>query len=189
MVWIVSLTLLIWMYQGQALGSVLFFPNEDSDHMVCIYIYTAIYIYTSLYMLCIYIYIIHNVTICTYCTYTYKRRCSINIYHHVFKKPYNPPSRQNTGASRCKEQSKPLGSRSLKPITSGLKRAFHSRGWWWPKGNWIIPNVEPIYHLCLHTARHSGSRMIAPKQNRCMIGIVKKHSNHLTSAFPLPPCP
>lgn len=106
---------------------VLFFPNEDSDHMVCIlYIYTAIYIYIVIYIKHIYIY--YNVSICTYCTSTYKRRCCRNIYHHVFKKPYNPPFRQNTGASRCKEQSKPLGSRSLKPITSGLKRAFHWRG-------------------------------------------------------------
>lgn len=44
---------------------------------------------------------------------------------HEALQPPLPDSRQNTGASRCKEQSKPLGSRSLKPITSGLKRAFH----------------------------------------------------------------
>lgn len=137
-------------------------------------------------MLCIYIYIYvyHNVSICTYCKYTYKRRCSINIYHHVFKKPYNPPLPSKHWSLKVQRAVKTSGVKV--PKANNLRTRMMVT-----QGNWIIPNVEPIYHLCLHTARHIGSILIdpPPKKKRCMIGIAKKHSNHLTSAFPLPPCP
>lgn len=60
---------------------------------------------------------------------------------------------------------------------------FSLRGWWWLRSIGLYQMLI-IYHLCLHTAWHSGSRMIdPPKKNRSMIGIVKKNSNHLTSAW------
>ena len=91
-----------------------------------------------------------------------------HISCYVFTKPYNPPLPSKHWSLKVQRAVKTSGVKVPKANNLRTETGFSFARKMVPQVNWIIPNVEPIYHLCLHTARHSGSRMIDPPPKKKM---------------------